>query len=81
MINKTVPLCSSQYERQFNTTRIPGIETGISEYKKQNLYGCKCRKCCVDGNKIICNNKNNDFIRTNIHENLYIKTGEVCVAF
>ena len=46
MINKTVPLCSSQYERQFNTTRIPGIETGISEYKKQNLYGCKCRKCC-----------------------------------
>nr|KAG5686967.1 hypothetical protein BaRGS_022968 [Batillaria attramentaria] len=28
VLNKTVPLCSAQYERQFNTTRIPGIETG-----------------------------------------------------
>ncbi|KAH3723803.1 hypothetical protein DPMN_049597, partial [Dreissena polymorpha] len=27
LLNKTVPLCSAQYERQFNTTRIPGIET------------------------------------------------------
>ncbi|ESO93356.1 hypothetical protein LOTGIDRAFT_189988 [Lottia gigantea] len=27
ILNKTVPLCSSQYERQFNTTRIPGVET------------------------------------------------------
>ncbi|XP_050391317.1 carnitine O-palmitoyltransferase 1, liver isoform isoform X1 [Patella vulgata] len=27
ILNKTVPLCSSQYERQFNTTRIPGTET------------------------------------------------------
>ncbi|GFN93579.1 carnitine o-palmitoyltransferase 1, liver isoform [Plakobranchus ocellatus] len=27
LINKIVPLCSAQYERQFNTTRIPGIET------------------------------------------------------
>lgn len=26
LLNKTVPLCSAQYERQFNTTRIPGIE-------------------------------------------------------
>lgn len=30
MLNKTVPLCSWQYERQFNTTRIPGIDTGKS---------------------------------------------------
>ncbi|CAG5119940.1 unnamed protein product, partial [Candidula unifasciata] len=27
LINKAVPLCSAQYERQFNTTRIPGVET------------------------------------------------------
>ncbi|CAF0997974.1 unnamed protein product [Rotaria sordida] len=27
MIQKFVPLCSSQYERQFNTVRIPGKET------------------------------------------------------
>ncbi|XP_052808482.1 carnitine O-palmitoyltransferase 1, liver isoform-like isoform X2 [Mya arenaria] len=26
LLNKTIPLCSAQYERQFNTTRIPGIE-------------------------------------------------------
>ncbi|WAR06943.1 CPT1A-like protein, partial [Mya arenaria] len=25
-LNPTIPLCSAQYERQFNTTRIPGIE-------------------------------------------------------
>jgi hypothetical protein len=29
MVQKLVPLCSSQYERQFNTVRIPGKETGI----------------------------------------------------
>jgi len=27
MIQGTVPLCSWQYERVFNTTRIPGIES------------------------------------------------------
>ena len=27
MVQKTVPLCSWQYERVFNTTRIPGIES------------------------------------------------------
>ncbi|CAF4127424.1 unnamed protein product, partial [Rotaria sp. Silwood1] len=29
MIQKFVPLCSSQYERQFNTVRIPGKEAGM----------------------------------------------------
>ena len=34
MLNKTVPLCSAQYERQFQTTRIPGIEKdSILHYK------------------------------------------------
>ncbi|CAF0890566.1 unnamed protein product [Didymodactylos carnosus] len=27
MVQKLVPLCSRQYERQFNTVRIPGLET------------------------------------------------------
>ena len=27
MVQNTVPLCSYQYERTFNTTRVPGIET------------------------------------------------------
>lgn len=27
-----VPMCSFQYERMFNTTRIPGIETGKDIY-------------------------------------------------
>lgn len=32
-----VPLCSSQYERIFNTTRIPGIETDkIVHYMDSN---------------------------------------------
>ena len=29
LVNNTVPLCSWQYERQFNTTRVPGIETDV----------------------------------------------------
>ncbi|GFR62192.1 carnitine O-palmitoyltransferase 1, liver isoform [Elysia marginata] len=33
LINKIVPLCSAQYERQFNTTRIPGVET--AQYERQ----------------------------------------------
>lgn len=37
LLNKTVPLCSAQYERQFNTTRVPGIETDrIVHYKDSN---------------------------------------------
>uniref|UniRef100_A0A9J8DB16 carnitine O-palmitoyltransferase n=1 Tax=Cyprinus carpio carpio TaxID=630221 RepID=A0A9J8DB16_CYPCA len=30
MLQNTIPMCSSQYERMFNTSRIPGIETGTS---------------------------------------------------
>ncbi|KAF6033700.1 hypothetical protein EB796_007992 [Bugula neritina] len=32
LVNKTVPLDSVQYERLFNTTRIPGVETDILEH-------------------------------------------------
>lgn len=28
MLQNTIPMCSSQYERMFNTSRIPGLETG-----------------------------------------------------
>ncbi len=30
MVQKLVPLCSSQYERQFNTVRVPGKESGMN---------------------------------------------------
>jgi len=42
MIQKLVPLCSSQYERQFNTVRLPGKESGtfnnISSFFFYNLF-------------------------------------------
>ncbi len=38
LLNKTVPLCSWQYERQFNTCRIPGVETGN---KSSNFPCCQ----------------------------------------
>uniref|UniRef100_A0A8C2D8Q0 Carnitine palmitoyltransferase 1Ab (liver) n=1 Tax=Cyprinus carpio TaxID=7962 RepID=A0A8C2D8Q0_CYPCA len=28
MVLNTIPLCSSQYERMFNTSRVPGVESG-----------------------------------------------------
>lgn len=28
-VQDLIPLCSAQYERIFNTTRIPGLETGV----------------------------------------------------
>ncbi|XP_048771840.2 carnitine O-palmitoyltransferase 1, liver isoform-like isoform X2 [Ostrea edulis] len=37
LLNKTVPLCSAQYERQFQTTRIPGLEKDkLIHYKDSN---------------------------------------------
>ncbi|CAL1543140.1 unnamed protein product [Lymnaea stagnalis] len=37
LIQNIVPLCSAQYERQFNTTRIPGIETDqLVHWKESN---------------------------------------------
>lgn len=45
MLNKTVPLCSAQYERQFQTTRIPGIEKGIVCFiKKDNGINLEFKK-------------------------------------
>jgi len=28
MAMNTIPMCSSQYERMFNTSRVPGVEAG-----------------------------------------------------
>lgn len=48
MVQKLVPLCSSQYERQFNTVRVPGKEAGrilfsyltlMEKYFYFELYG------------------------------------------
>lgn len=37
LIQGLVPLCSSQYERLFNTTRVPGVETDrIVHYADSN---------------------------------------------
>ncbi|KAI0209134.1 Carnitine O-palmitoyltransferase 1, liver [Lamellibrachia satsuma] len=38
MLNKTVPLCSWQYERMFNTTRIPGIEADTLVHYKDSKH-------------------------------------------
>lgn len=38
LLNNTVPLCSWQYERQFNTTRIPGIEKDTLMHLKDSKH-------------------------------------------
>ncbi|XP_070622162.1 carnitine O-palmitoyltransferase 1, liver isoform isoform X2 [Erythrolamprus reginae] len=38
MIYNTVPLCSYQYERLFNTSRIPGIETDTIQHLKDSKH-------------------------------------------
>lgn len=40
MVQGMVPLCSWQYERLFNTARVPGIETDrIIHYQVSNNVG------------------------------------------
>uniref|UniRef100_A0A8C8RYZ7 carnitine O-palmitoyltransferase n=1 Tax=Pelusios castaneus TaxID=367368 RepID=A0A8C8RYZ7_9SAUR len=38
MIHNTIPMCSSQYERMFNTSRIPGIETDTIQHMKDSRH-------------------------------------------
>ncbi|KAL4233881.1 Carnitine O-palmitoyltransferase 1 [Mactra antiquata] len=38
LLNKTVPLCSAQYERQFNTTRIPGVDSDKLVHYKDSKH-------------------------------------------
>ncbi|XP_076363442.1 carnitine O-palmitoyltransferase 1, liver isoform-like isoform X2 [Tachypleus tridentatus] len=40
MVQKTVPLCSWQYERLFNTTRIPGLETDKIVHLNDSEHVC-----------------------------------------
>ncbi|XP_013780148.1 carnitine O-palmitoyltransferase 1, liver isoform-like [Limulus polyphemus] len=40
MVQNTVPLCSWQYERLFNTTRIPGIETDKLMHMRESQHIC-----------------------------------------
>lgn len=44
MVQNVIPLCSRQYERQFNTTRIPGEQTDIlMHYKDSKHVAVYCR--------------------------------------
>ncbi|XP_069480223.1 carnitine O-palmitoyltransferase 1, liver isoform isoform X2 [Ambystoma mexicanum] len=38
MVQKTIPMCSAQYERMFNTSRIPGIETDTIQHVKDSKH-------------------------------------------
>ena len=38
MLNKTIPLCSWQYERMFNTTRVPGLEQDTLVHYKNSTH-------------------------------------------
>uniref|UniRef100_A0A8K9XJ26 carnitine O-palmitoyltransferase n=1 Tax=Oncorhynchus mykiss TaxID=8022 RepID=A0A8K9XJ26_ONCMY len=44
MLQNTIPMCSAQYERMFNTSRIPGVDTGRcwKLHKVVPLYPCAC---------------------------------------
>ncbi|KAI4470727.1 carnitine o-acyltransferase [Holotrichia oblita] len=58
LIQNAIPLCSSQYERAFNTTRIPGLETDqIVHWKDSNhvaiYYRGRYYKVIVKTNKIL----------------------------
>uniref|UniRef100_A0A671Q1X3 carnitine O-palmitoyltransferase n=1 Tax=Sinocyclocheilus anshuiensis TaxID=1608454 RepID=A0A671Q1X3_9TELE len=38
MLQNTIPMCSSQYERMFNTSRIPGIETDTVQHMSDSRH-------------------------------------------
>ncbi|KAI2662447.1 Carnitine O-palmitoyltransferase 1, liver isoform [Labeo rohita] len=38
MLQSTIPMCSSQYERMFNTSRIPGIETDTVQHMSDSRH-------------------------------------------
>ncbi|KAH1171357.1 hypothetical protein KIL84_006975 [Mauremys mutica] len=46
MIQNTIPMCSSQYERMFNTSRIPGIETDTIQHMKDSRHIVVYHKGC-----------------------------------
>ncbi|XP_078539011.1 carnitine O-palmitoyltransferase 1, liver isoform isoform X2 [Lissotriton helveticus] len=38
MAQNTIPMCSAQYERMFNTSRIPGVETDTIQHVKDSKH-------------------------------------------
>ncbi|TRY77592.1 hypothetical protein DNTS_024419 [Danionella cerebrum] len=38
MALNTIPMCSSQYERMFNTSRIPGVETDVLQHVNESKH-------------------------------------------
>ncbi|KAG9475733.1 hypothetical protein GDO78_003900 [Eleutherodactylus coqui] len=38
MVNNTIPMCSYQYERMFNSSRIPGVETDTIQHIKDSKH-------------------------------------------
>lgn len=38
MLQNTIPMCSAQYERMFNTSRIPGVDTDTIQHMKDSRH-------------------------------------------
>ncbi|XP_060771056.1 carnitine O-palmitoyltransferase 1, liver isoform isoform X2 [Neoarius graeffei] len=38
MVQNTIPMCSSQYERMFNTTRVPGVEEDMIQHVNESKH-------------------------------------------
>ncbi|XP_029008376.1 carnitine O-palmitoyltransferase 1, liver isoform isoform X2 [Betta splendens] len=38
MLQNTIPMCSSQYERMFNSTRVPGVETDSIQHVNESKH-------------------------------------------
>uniref|UniRef100_H3CYN5 carnitine O-palmitoyltransferase n=1 Tax=Tetraodon nigroviridis TaxID=99883 RepID=H3CYN5_TETNG len=38
MLQNTIPMCSAQYERMFNTTRVPGVETDTLQHTNETKH-------------------------------------------
>ncbi|KAG7324356.1 hypothetical protein KOW79_012372 [Hemibagrus wyckioides] len=38
MVQNTIPMCSSQYERMFNTTRVPGVEEDTIQHVNESKH-------------------------------------------
>ncbi|XP_043979496.1 carnitine O-palmitoyltransferase 1, liver isoform isoform X2 [Gambusia affinis] len=38
MLLQTIPMCSSQYERMFNTSRVPGVETDTLQHMNESKH-------------------------------------------
>ncbi|XP_038237958.1 carnitine O-palmitoyltransferase 1, brain isoform isoform X2 [Dermochelys coriacea] len=38
MIQGTLPMCSAQYERIFNTTRVPGVEADLLQHRRDSRH-------------------------------------------